>query len=71
MDMLFEASSDIWLRLKLDSSVDTHVFDDLQRFLGVILHVFFRHLGWTFILRLVWLVKLLVLLDILNKLNGV
>ena len=71
MHVLLEASPDIRLRLQLDGGVDTHVLDDLKRLLSVIFHVLFGHVSWTFVLRLVWLVKLLVLLDVLNELDGI
>lgn len=71
VNMLLEASSDVRLRLDLDSCVDTHVLDDLQWLLRIILHELFRHLGGSFILRLVWSVDLLVILDILHELDGV
>lgn len=71
MHMLLEASSDVWLGLHLNGCVYTHILNDLKSFLVVIFHVLFGHVCRSLVLRLVWLVKLLVFLDILNQLDWV
>ena len=71
MNVLFEASPDVWLGLHLNGCVDTHILYDFESLLAVIFHVLFGHVGGSFLLRLVWLVQLLVLLDVLNELDWV
>lgn len=71
MNVLLEASPDVRLGLHLNCCVNTHVLDDFKSFLTLIFHVLFGHVRGSFVLRLVWLVKLLVLLDVLNQLDRV
>lgn len=80
-NMLLEASSDIWLALKLGGRIDAHILDDLER-LGRSCDsllsstfrrhdVLFGHISGSSALRLVGLVELLVLLDVLHQLDRI